>query len=77
MKNTNNVNLFPTDFVIIKEDNTPLRYASNEIGLWSQVSIDGDEINLEQGETFVSSDQIEEPYRTELLNQLNNYILKL
>ena len=63
--------LYPTDFVVITEDNTPLRYTSGEIGLWSKENLD--EITLEKNEKFLSSDELKEPFRTELINQIKKY----
>ena len=60
--------LYKTDFVVITEDNTLLRYASGEIGLWAKENLD--EITLKQNEKFLPSDELQEPLKTELINQI-------
>jgi hypothetical protein len=63
--------LYSTDFVVITEDNTPLRYSSGEIGLWAEENLD--EITLEENEKFLTSDKLQEPFKTELINQIKKY----
>jgi len=60
--------LFPTDFVVIKKDNTPLRYSNNEIGLWSKDNLS--EIRLVEGEKIIPSTELLEPFKSELINQI-------
>lgn len=64
------IELYPTDYIIIQKDNTPLRFISGQIGLWSQEAVNNLEIDLRNEEQFLSSDKIAEPYRTELIKQL-------
>ena len=60
--------LFATDFVVIQKDNTPLRYNNGEIGLWSQDNLV--EVNLINGEKFLPSNELQEPFKSELIKQL-------
>ena len=55
--------LFATDFVVIKEDKAPLRYNNGEIGLWSKDNLS--EIKLINGEKFL-------PFKSELIKQIKN-----
>ena len=62
--------LFPTDFVVITKDNSPLRYSNNEIGLWSEDNLS--EIRLIECEKLIPSTELLEPFKSELINQLIN-----
>ena len=63
--------LYSTDFVVITEDSTPLRYSSGEIGLQAKENLD--EITLEQNEKFLPSNELQEPFKAELINQIKKY----
>lgn len=78
MKNAG-LKLYPTDFVVITAANEPLRYDSGEIGLWAKETIRNDElypddlkeIPLIEGEIFLPSNELCEPYKSELIEQIN------
>lgn len=61
--------LHKNDFVVLMKNNEPLRYSSGEIGLWHRDNLD--EVTLQEGDELLSSDELIEPFKSELLNQIN------